>query len=157
MTEQSYPDPEIVEMQPQNLAAIRERLPFDELPALYDRAFPLIFAALEKQGLTPIAPPIGVTHDMSDGVMDLSVTVPVEREIETDGEVHALTLPAGRFAQLLVKGGYDRLGDGYTHLMAWLEANNETVGDYMWEQYLTEPTPEGNPDDNETLIAAHLA
>ncbi len=156
MTESPFATPTIETRAAQHLAVVRDRVAFDAIAALYDRAYPLIFGALAAAGIAP-APPMGVVHgDMSNG-LDLSVAVPVAEPFAGAGEVTAETLPAGRVASLLVRGDYAQLSSAYEHLYGWVMAQGLTPDDVAFEQYLTEPEPGGDPSLNETLIAVLLA
>ncbi len=57
---------------------------------------------------------------------------------------------------MIMHGGYERLAAAYGYLYGWLAENGIEAGDIAWEQYLTEPRPDGDPDDNQTLIGIHL-
>lgn len=157
MTEQQFAEPTIQTREQQHLAVVRERVAFDAIAGLYDRAYPLIFSTLAQAGITPSAPPMGVTHgDVSDG-LDLSVAVPVAEPFVGTGEVVGETLPGGRAATLLVRGDFAQLPSAYEHLYGWVVAQGHTPGDIAFEQYLTEPEPGGDPSLNETLIGVMLA
>ncbi len=157
MTESPFATPTIETRAAQHLVVVRDRVAFDAIAALYDRAYPLIFGALAAAGVAPAAPPMGVVHgDMSNG-LDLSVAVPVAEPFAGGGEVTAETLPAGRVATLLVRGDYAQLSAAYEHLYGWVKAQGLTPDDVAFEQYLTEPEPGGDPSLNETLIAVLLA
>ncbi len=153
---EQFPVPQIVERPEQHLAVVRERVAFDALPELYDRAYPQIFGALARAGVAPVSAPMGVTHGEPDAELDLSVAVPVAQPFSPDGPVGAETLPAGRAATLLVKGDYALLPAAYKHLFAWISEQGLAPTGISWEQYLTEPEPGGDPAENETLIGVAL-
>lgn len=155
MTEQ-FSVPEVVERPAQHLAVVRQTVSFDAIPGLYDKAYPAIFGALARAGITPAAAPMGVMHRQPGPELDLSVAVPVAEPFAGDGEVSSETLPAGRAATLLVRGDYSLLAAAYEHLFGWIAEQGLTPTGLSWEQYLTEPAPGGDPAANETLIAAGL-
>lgn len=156
-----FATPQLVERPEQHLAVVRERVAFDEIPALYDRAFPVLFGTLAGLGLQPTGAPYGVIFGEPGDTLDLAVSVPLATPLlesaRTLSEVSAETLPAGRVATLLVRGDYALIADGYAHLYAWLAAEGLTPSGIAWEQYLTEPEPGGDPAANETLLGVHLA
>ena len=152
-----FETPEVRDHDEIHLAVVRDRVAFGEIPALYDRAYPLIFGALGACGIEPTAAPMGVNHGGANGTLDLSVAVPVAEPFAGSGEVEAETIPAGRAAFLLVRGDYSLLMQAYEHLFDWIASQGLAPGDLAWEQYLTEPEPGGDPALNETLIAAQLA
>ncbi|WP_427868919.1 GyrI-like domain-containing protein [Leucobacter luti] len=160
-----FDTPVVQDREEQQLAVVRATVAAADMPALYDRAFPLLFGALGAAGVAPAAAPMGVVHGAPGETFDLSVAVPVGScagaEAGSDasfasGEVTAETLPAGRAATLLVRGGYDRLGAAYEHLFSWVSAQGLTPAGLSFEQYLTEPEPGGDPALNETLIGTYL-
>jgi effector-binding domain-containing protein len=57
---------------------------------------------------------------------------------------------------MMLVGSYERLAEAYGHLYGWLAENGLEAGEIAWEQYLTEPEPNGDPELNETLIGIHL-
>lgn len=156
MTEHAFPTPEIRALPEQHLAVVRERVTFDRIRGLYDRAFPMIFAALRAAGLTPASAPMGVMHGDSSDALDLSVAVPVASPFAAAGEVTGETIPAGRAATLLVRGDYELIAPAYGALFAWIAEHGLTPSGTAWEQYLTEPQPGGDAAANETLIAVLL-
>jgi len=156
MSEQPFADP-TVETRPElHLAVVREQVALPDIPALFDRAFPLIFAALGRAGLEPVAPPLGVSHGMPADTLDLSVAVPVAAPFADDGEVTGETLPGGRAATLLVRGSYDQLAAAYEHVFGWVATQGLVPTGVAWEQYLTEPAPGGDVARTETLVGVQL-
>ncbi|MFV0434764.1 MAG: GyrI-like domain-containing protein [Leucobacter sp.] len=156
MTEQ-FSTPEIESREEQHLAVVRERVPFDRIPALYDRAYPAIFGALGAAGISPVAAPMGVMHGEPSDTLDLSVAVPVAEVFADAGDVVGETLPAGRAATLLVRGDYSLISSGYERLFGWIAEQGLVPRGIAAEQYLTEPEPGGDPELNETLLAVYLA
>ncbi|WP_402464546.1 GyrI-like domain-containing protein [Isoptericola aurantiacus] len=159
MTDPSFPEPTVVAADAQHLAVVRERVAMADVPALFDRAFPLIFAALERRGIGPVAPPLGVLHGTPGETLDIGVAVPVAEPFEAGGDAEGVageTLAPGPTATLLVRGDYGRLPAAYDHLYRWIAAQGLTAGEVAWEQYLTEPSPDGDPARNETLVGAQL-
>lgn len=156
-------EPVIQELPDQHFAVVRDTVPFDGIPALYDRAFPLLFETLGAAGLAPAGPPMGIMHGAPSPDLDLSVAVPlaVPYPAQADANntpetVRGETLPAARVATLAVRGDYAQLAGAYERLYAWIAAAGETAGDIAWEQYLTEPEPGGDPAANETLLGVLL-
>ena len=144
--------PEILDRAEVHLAVVRDTVPFPDIPALYDRAYPLIFGALAAAGIAPAAAPMGVVHGSPDGGLDLSVAVPVAEPFPGTDDVAAETIPASRTATLLVRGDYEQLSGAYQRIHAWIADQGLVPRGISWEQYLTEPKPGGDPAENETLV-----
>ncbi len=152
-----FESPALEERAEQHLAVVRERVQIDAIPALYDRAFPRIFAALARAGAAPSGAPYAVVHGVPGNTLDLSVAVPVDAPFTTSEGVEPETLPAGTVATLRVRGDYSGLTDAYAFLFEWIEESGRTPLGIAWERYLTEPEPGGDPAGNETLLGVHLA
>lgn len=152
MNQESFDTPKLVELDEQHLAVIRARVALSEIPALFDRAFPEIFAAVQRAGAQIVGPPMGVTRGEPDETLDLAAAVPLAAPFVSDGEVQPETIPAGRAARMLVRGDYAQLSAAYEHLFNWVEAEDLESTGLAWEQYLTEPEPGGDPTRNETLL-----
>ena len=151
--------PEIESRPEVHLAVVRETVPFDRIPELYDRAYPAIFQALAETGVSPAAAPMGVMHGSpaAEG-LDLSVAVPIPQPYTgTGGGITAETMPAARTATMLLRGDFSGLSAAYERLYAWISERGEQPTGIAWEQYLTEPEPGGDPALNETLIGVQLA
>lgn len=148
--------PEIVTLEPQPAAVLREVVPMADLPAYFDRAFHAVMRAMGDQGIAPVGPAFAAYFGMPTDVVDVGAGFPTDRPVTPDAGVTALTLPGGRAAQIVHAGAYDQLPATYAHLMNWLGEQHLAVADLMWETYLTEPDP-GHPEATRTLIVWPLA
>lgn len=146
-------EPVIVTKPEVDLAVVRATVAMDALADFYDRSFREVSEVLARQGVVPTGPAFGVYFGSPGVTADVAAGFPVDRPIEAEGNVTSLTLPGGRVAELVHKGGYDGLGASYDRLFSWLGEQGEVGGEVMWESYLTEPSPEKDPSDMETLIS----
>ena len=62
----------------------------------------------------------------------------------------------GRVARTVHAGGYDGLGEAWGSLIGWAAEQGLAPTGEMWEVYLTEPTPDGDPADNRTELNLQL-
>lgn len=152
-----------------HLAVVRETVPLDRIPELYDRAYPALFAAIAAADLSPAAAPMAVMHGSPTAAgLDLSVAVPIPQPFSrAEGaadtasgaavRITAERLPASRTATMLLRGDFSGLSAAYERLYTWIDERGEQPTGIAWEQYLTEPQPGGDPELNETLIGVQLA
>jgi effector-binding domain-containing protein len=145
-------EPQVVELEPVTVAALRETVPMTGLQAYYDRAFHTIMGVIQGQGVTPTGPPVGIYYSMPTDTVDMAAGFPVDREVTAESGVETTTLPAGRAVQAMHAGSYDSMTQTYDRLMAWVREQGLTPAPVMWETYLTEPSPDGDPDAMRTLI-----
>ena len=99
--------PKIEERAAQPYVGITRRVT-EGVPAVVDTAFPALFAWLGEHGVEPAGPPFIRTRevDTRGEPLELDVAVPVAAPVETDGDVRADVLPAGRYLTLLHVGPY---------------------------------------------------
>lgn len=112
-----------------------------------DRLFGSVFAHLGQQGAGPAGPPIGIYHDAEykERDVDAEIAVPLGGVIAGSEQVSVRELPAVEtMATTIHKGSYDTIGDGYTALMQWVEANGYRMADAVREVYL-QYDPESDP------------
>ena len=145
-------EPQVVEVGEESVALIRERVPMSGLTDFFDRSFHVLGEAAAQGRLTIVGPPVGVYHGMPTDTVDVGVGFPVAGDVQGGVDLVVETLPAGRVAQVVHEGSYDSMEQTYGRLLGWLEEQGLTPGPMMWETYLTEPTPEGDPADMRTLI-----
>jgi len=148
----SETEPHVVTLDPVTAAVVRETVPMGELTAYFDRAFRVVMEVAAAEDVAVTGPPFAVYHGMPGQSVDVSGGFPTAGPIHPDRGVTAMTLPGGRAVQLLHAGSYDTLEESYGRLMTWMEHRGLERAPLMWETYLTEPTPDGDPADNRTLI-----
>lgn len=145
-------EPRVVTLEPVTAAVVRETVPMSELTAYFDRAFGMVMEVTTAQGVAVTGPPFAVYHGMPGPSVDISGGFPTAAPVTPAAGVTAMTLPGGRAVQLVHEGSYDTLEDSYGRIMTWMEHRGLTRAPLMWETYLTEPTPEGDPSENRTLV-----
>jgi effector-binding domain-containing protein len=150
-------DWKIVALEPAATAVVRGVVPMAELPQFFDRSFGLIGEVLADQGITPIAPAFALYHGPPSDTADVELGFPTDHPVEPVGDVVASTLPGGQVATMTHRGSYDDLGDTWGRLYEAVMAQGATPAGAMWEVYVTEPTPDMNPDDLRTELHLPLS
>jgi effector-binding domain-containing protein len=141
---------EMLDEQP--AAVVRGTVPTDELPALFDRAFPEVVRVVEAQGLSLAGPPFGYYPRMPGATVDVAAGFPVSAPVRAEGEVSPLTLPGGRAITGVHVGSYESMEATYRELTEWAAAEHLQLAEHMWESYLTDPSAEPDPASWRTLI-----
>lgn len=148
----SETQPQVVTLEPATAAVVRETVPMGELTGFFDRAFRAVMEVAVAQEVAVTGPPFAAYHGMPGQSVDVSGGFPTATPVTPAGGVTAMTLPGGRAVQLMHAGSYDTLEESYGLLMTWMEHRGLARAPLMWETYLTEPTPDGDPAANLTLI-----
>jgi effector-binding domain-containing protein len=149
--------PSLVTLEPTTVALVRERVPMSRLTAFFDRVFSTVMGAVSGQGVTVTGPPFARYYGVPSETVDVAAGFPTSAPITTSDGVTAAELPGGPAAQLLYVGGFDGLERAYGQIESWMGRQGLHPAHSVWESYLTMPTPDSLPEENETLITWPVA
>lgn len=114
--------PEIVERAEVHYLAVPVETAQADIARIAPDEIRKLFATLGKAGVAPAGPMMFRYHSMDGGRMSLDIAVPVaETEFGADGLVSG-SLPAGRYASIEYRGGYEGLYKANAVLREWMEA-----------------------------------
>ena len=150
-----------VSEEPARLVAVRRAtVRMDELGAVYDSAYRAVAAAIAASDGRIAGPALGWYRGMPTDTTDVAAGFPVEGELAAgplgDDGVEVVDLPGGRVATARYVGSYDGLGPAWGEVEEWRAAAGVDGRGDFWEVYVTEPSPEGDPAANETLLVLPL-
>lgn len=138
-------DIEIVEMDGLNVIGTRARGAYGDTADLIPKVFQFAFEnRLEISG-----PPIFLCHELSmeeveramrNNDADLEVALPVKGEVNETEEIKHYSLPPVKVARTIHKGPYQKVGDTYNRLFAWMAENGKKVMGPYREYYLNDPS-----------------
>lgn len=144
----------VIRDEPERVTVVVHRVvPMPDLPDFFARAFTATAAAARDQGTTLAGPPFALYHGMpgEDGV-DVEAGFPVAAAVPGTGEVVTSLLPGGPAAVAVHVGPYERLVDTYAEVQARLAAQGLTPANEMWEEYLSDPATEPDPQTWRTVV-----
>jgi effector-binding domain-containing protein len=130
---------ERIEQPRQPTLIVRTRAPVARLPEVLGPAWSSIMAHAGKAGATPSGPPFVGYHNMDMQDLDLEIGVPFARVVEGEGEVQPSEIPAGPAVATMHVGPYDRVGDAYDALQAWMTEQGVAPAGPAYEHYLNDP------------------
>ena len=133
-------DVEIVELQEQPTAVVREQVAMTALPEFFGRAFAEVSAAMEAQGVQLTGPPFALYRGMPTETVDVEAGFRVSTTIEAANGVRAGIMPPCRAVQAMHVGSYDTLGTTYEAVKQRMYEEGLTASDDMWEYYLSDQT-----------------
>jgi effector-binding domain-containing protein len=136
---------EVVEVEEQDTAVFRGHVAHSGIGDFLGLAFRQVMGAL---GSAPVAGPPFARYEMTDDGWDIEGGFPVPAPFPGAGQVVGSTLPGGLVAHTTHVGSYLELGQAYSAVEAWLEANDYEPAGPPWEAYLDEPTV----DEPRTLV-----
>lgn len=141
--------------------AVRFTAPIVELPQRVPAALQEVMAEAGRARAPFAGPPFALYRSMGPGGVEVDVGVPLRAPIPDAallaGRLHAGELPAGRAAVALHVGAYDTIQVTYEGMQAWARQHGHTLGEVMWESYLSDPHEETDPATWRTEIVWPLA
>ncbi|UCF97572.1 MAG: GyrI-like domain-containing protein [Spirochaetaceae bacterium] len=130
---------------------IRTSTPVEKLPEVMGSSFGEIMQVMGSAGTQPAGPPFAMYHNMDMSNLDVEMGFPVARKTEGRGRVKAGTLPGGKAAAILHMGPYDRIGEAYEQLTAFVKEKGLEPQSICYEFYLNDPA-ETAPEELQTEI-----
>ncbi len=153
VTEPADGDPVVVTVDPATTAVVRGTVSLDEIRDFFDQSFSVLGEVLTNQQVSITGAAFSrYQGEVEEEPIDLEVGFPTDRAIDADGSAEAGELPGGRVARLVHAGSFDGLGDSWQRLADWIGAADLVPGDDRWEVYLTEPSPEMDPNELRTEL-----
>ena len=153
VTEPADGDPVVVTVDPAITAVVRGTVSLDEIRDFFDQSFSVLGEVLTNQQVSITGAAFSrYQGEVEEEPIDLEVGFPTDRPIDADGSAEAGELPGGRVARLVHAGSFDGLGDSWQRLAEWIGAADLVPGDDRWEVYLTEPSPEMDPNELRTEL-----
>jgi effector-binding domain-containing protein len=145
-------EPTVTTAAEQTTAVIHGDVPMGELANFFDQSFRRIGEVLAEQGIAPAGAAFARYHGQPTDTAELEVGFATATPIEPRGDVVPGSLPGGQIVQFVHEGAYDQLGSSWGRLQEWIQQQGHTPSDSIWEVYVTEPSPEMNPDDLRTEL-----
>ena len=143
---------QIIQTSSQIAAVIRITIPRDEIQKVMGPAIMEAIEAATAQGIGPIGPVFAHHFDMTPGIFNFEVGVPVSSTVKPVGRVIASELPAAKIARTVYTGPYEGLGDAWSDFIDSLEAQGHQLAPNLWERYLTNPSTTPDSSDYKTEL-----
>ena len=96
-----------------------------------------------------------MSHDkeFKEKDVDIEAAVPISRAVPDAGRVKVYELPGmAQAACIVYKGPYEKIGEAYDAIMAWVEKNGYHIIGPDRELYLTSPADIQDPNEYVTEI-----
>jgi effector-binding domain-containing protein len=142
----------IVQTEAQTAAVIHITVARDKIQEVMGPAIMETMSAATAQCIGPIGPVFAHHFDMSPGIFNFEVGVPVSDPVTPVERVKQSELPAAKVARTIYTGPYEGLGDAWGEFTDLIEAQGLKCAPNLWECYLTDPTTTPNPADYQTEL-----
>lgn len=158
-----WDEPDAIDGEETPLVVVRHvDVRLEDLRDIFDTTFGPVVGAVSAAGVNLAGPAVAIYEGDVTDTFTLEVGFPVDRPLPEPAQVDGTTaipaqLAAGRLAVLSHIGSYDRLGESWGRLLGWVGEQSLTPAERFGEVYVTEPTPDGDPDTLRTDIFLTLA
>lgn len=150
-------DVQITQVPRKDVAVVRTRTTFAEIPAFMGSAFGRVAGVLGPRGLLGDGPAVSryTEMDMSAGALTVAAGFVVPAPIEAEGDVVPDELPGGEVATTVHLGLYAKVSEAYDAIAAAMALHGRELDEStMWEEYWSPPgTPE---DQTKTVVSCPL-
>ena len=148
----------IEELPEQAMALVSARVALGGLPAFFGRAATAVEQAVQEAGGVVTGPLVGWFHPMPGAAAAVSAGFAVRGvpfgSLAPDVEV--VRRPGGLTAVALHVGPYDTLEQTHRELGVWITGRQLDVAEDWWEEYVSDPAADPDPQAWETRVVRRL-
>ncbi len=145
------------ELSAQPALIIRRRISRAELQPTLAECLGRVFGHCQQVGIPLDGRPFTRYLSTGPGLWTIEAGKPLATPAQGEGEIEAVTLPAGPVAMAVHGGLYDELTTTYAALERWIESNGFRIAGAPWESYITSPAEHPDPADWRTEVYWPLA
>ncbi|MBM7505869.1 GyrI-like domain-containing protein [Agromyces aurantiacus] len=145
-------DVQIRQVPRREVAVVRTRTTFAEIPAFMGSAFGRVAEVLGPRGLLGDGPAVGwyTEMDPAGGRLTVAAGFVVPTAIEAAGDVVPDALPGGEVATTVHVGPYAKVSEAYDAIAASMALHGRELDEStMWEEYWSPP---GTPDEQTKTV-----
>jgi effector-binding domain-containing protein len=136
----------------QPYAAIRTTVPMGRIGEAMGPLYGELYGWLGQKGIQPTGEPWSRYLEVGPEEVEMEVAAPVAAEFPGEGRVIGGVLPACDVVATVHEGPYERIGEAYAALGAWIAEHGRQITGAMWEVYLTDHQQEPDPAKWRTLV-----
>lgn len=145
------------EIEAKPILYIQRRVAQTQLQSLFAECFPKLFGHCIASGIAIGGQPIARYVEMTSGLWRVDCAIPLQNEVEPDGEMEFGHLQSGPVATAVHIGAYEGLPETNAAIQMWIEEHDYQVNGPPWESYVTSPTEYPDVKDWRTEIFWPLA
>ena len=133
-------------------AAIREKIPFDEVGSRMNEVYQTIGNSVAGTTARISGAPFAVYHEMKSDTIDLECGYPVSKLILPEEPVRTGTFKTAKCARVDYFGHHQNLEEVHTAIQQWVEKHGFKLNGAPVEQYNTDGATEPDPEKWHTKI-----
>ena len=137
---------EIYDQFAQPTLAVRTHTAVQDLPRVLGEIYASIGQLMGSLGIQPGGAPYTGYFNMDMQDLDIEIGFPVNEKVPGNGAIQAGEMPAGKYASVLHKGPYDKLGLAYEALTEFIQQAGFKPSGVSYEFYLNSPVEVSSED-----------
>ncbi|MCH2199678.1 MAG: SRPBCC family protein [Flavobacteriales bacterium] len=119
--------------------------------AVHGPAYGMIATFMAEREMAEAGMPICISRGYEDGVMDLSMSIPVADSVEVPEGMIMEKIPGGKCLSTIHKGPYEGITSTWEMMEAYMKENPQEMRYFPYEVYVNDPSTVA-PEDIETKI-----
>ena len=145
---------ELEELPDQPVVGMRFRSSIEKIAEDIGNGYAKVFGILGQKQVSPAGPPFALYFDleMNEQDFDMETCVPVDSEVEVEGEVIYHVLPGGKHTTTMHMGPYDQMVPTYQAMLEWMGEKGLKPLAPVREVYLNDPSQVADPKEIMTKI-----
>jgi effector-binding domain-containing protein len=143
---------EVETLLPQKAYAIRATAPADRVGEKVKELLPEIFEFILSNGSGVAGMPFARYLRSGGDEVEIEAGIPVVRGTPVSGHIQLIELHGGSVAVMLHVGSHEELPQAHAKLKAWVREKGKSAMEASWEEYVTGPGDETDPQKWETRV-----
>ncbi len=137
-------------------AGVQDTITMSEMSDFLQKSFGLLMQQTGEQGIAVQGAPAALyfSWDEQNQTTDVAAVVPVSVRFKPSEEIKLIRLPREQAFCIDYFGPYEKIGDAYYAMDYYLKDNNIKPGEFVVEEYLTDPQQE--PDSSKWLTRIYF-
>lgn len=107
---------------------------------------------LKSKNLSPVGNPMAVFHNYSNRNFDIEAGLPVHSVIAVPEGMQCSEKAVQRTVMISYIGSYKMISSAYEAIQSYINDNGLQMNGPVWEEYITNPTIEADPNKQQTNI-----
>jgi len=144
---------EVKEIEAVKALIIKATTPTGEISAKLGELYPKLMSCILENEIEMTGPPFAKYYSWDpEGDTELEAGVPVNAEVECEGDIEFVELPACKVVTVLHTGPYESLAPVYDAIQKYIDEKGLKINGAVWEVYLTDPNAEPDPNKYQTQV-----
>jgi len=125
---------------------IREKVSMENIGTKMAEFYGEIQQYTKAKGVAIAGYPFSISYSWANNEFDMADAFPVATAVAGEGRIQSSMIKAGNVIKCDYYGSYEGTGLPHSVVETWIKANNKKLNGQPWEEYITDPMTEPNPE-----------